>query len=164
MKRIKLGGKKGIGKFAIVDDEDFEELNKHRWSINGMGYACRGVNLGHGKVKPLFMHREIAGTPKGMNTDHINGDKLNNQKSNLRICTSSQNHLNRDKQSTNTTGYKGVSIRKIYKYKRFRAHITVNYRQYDIGFYHTAIEAARAYDAKAKEHFGEFARLNFPQP
>jgi hypothetical protein len=164
MKEIALSGKKGIGKIALVDDEDFDQLNKHRWCCNGAGYACRGVNLGKGKVKPIFMHREIICTPQGMCTDHVDGDKLNNQKSNLRICNQSQNSLNRNRQSTNTTGYKGVSIRKRNKYKKFRAHLSAYGKQYDVGLFHTAIEAAKAYDTKAREIFGEYARLNFPQP
>ncbi|MDD5006698.1 MAG: HNH endonuclease [Candidatus Omnitrophica bacterium] len=164
MKEIALSGKKGIGKFVLVDDEDFDRLNKYRWCYNGAGYACRGINIGNGKVKPIFMHREIIGTPHGMYTDHIDGNKLNNQRFNIRVCNQSQNSLNRNKQPTNTTGYKGVSIRKTNKYKKFRAHLTAYGKQYDIGCFHTAIEAAKAYDAKARELFGEFARLNFPQP
>lgn len=94
MKKIKLTS----GKFALVDDDMFEELNKFSWCLNG-GYAIRGYSK-NGKQAKLKMHRVIMNTPKGMDTDHIDNNKLNNQRNNLRVCTRSQNCMNRKKRST----------------------------------------------------------------
>lgn len=92
---IKLSGKRGKGKFAIVDADDYEELIKHRWHLQGGGYVAR-----YNKTKPLLvlMHRQVMSTPKNMQTDHINHNKLDNRKDNLRVCTSYVNQQNRTRQ------------------------------------------------------------------
>lgn len=144
------------GKFAIVDDDMFEELSKFKWHFSRFGYAVRKPYSGRGKN--FYMHRVIAGTPEGMSTDHINGDKLDNRRSNLRICSTSSNMRNRGKQNNNTSGYKGVfwSI----PAGRWRAQIVVNKKSIHLGLYDTTEEAASAYNVAAKEYFGEFANLN----
>jgi hypothetical protein len=144
------------GKFALVDDEDFEEINKHKWYYvkRGGGYAARkvcGVNF--------YMHRFILNTPNGMETDHVNGDSLNNTRCNLRICTHSQN-LKNQRLSINKNRYKGVSFAS--REKKWRTTIGVNMKKIHIGYFDDAELAARAYDEAAKKYFGEFARLNFP--
>ena len=87
MSRIYLRGKKGEGKFAEVDDDDFERLNKYKWYYGPGGYAYA--------YKVGYMHRNIIEIPEGLQIDHINRDKLDNRRSNLRVCTSSENNLNR---------------------------------------------------------------------
>ncbi len=158
MKKIKLYGRDGIGKFALVDDEDFESLNKFRWFVhiksNNNNLYCRtGMN------KTTFpMHRFVLGLKDpSIFVDHINGNGLDNRKSNLRQCTNQQNLMNRGKQKNNTTGYKGVCFYK----NKYMASICYNGKSYHLGMYGTPIEAAKAYDNKAKEFFGEFGRYNF---
>lgn len=145
------------GQFAIVDPNLFEELNKFKWSVEGRTgkfYASRRIN---GKL--IKMHRFILGLedPK-ICVDHINGNTLDNRISNLRICTWAQNLRNSAIKPSNKSGYKGVCFSE--KLNRFRATIKVNYKQIHLGVFRTAIEAARAYNAAAILHHGEFARLN----
>lgn len=75
---------------TIVSGKDYPALSKHRWHLHSQGYASTNIN---GRL--VLMHRLIMGTPRGMDTDHINGDKLDNRRTNLRVCTHAQNQLNR---------------------------------------------------------------------
>jgi hypothetical protein len=147
------------GKSVIVDDEDYEALKLYKWCFGGGGYAQRHTSLQIGKRKTILMHRQIMNTPDGLETDHINGNGLDNRKENLRICTKNQNQMNRRLPCNNQSGYKGVSWYS--RDGRWRAQIKLNSHLTFIGTYETAMEAARAYDEKAKEYFGEFAKLNF---
>ena len=154
------------GKVAKVDDDDFEWLSKYKWHavIHSGYFRAERTAYVNKKTVNIFMHREIMKTPKGMLTDHINHDTLDNRKENLRICTSSQNHMNFKKKLNNTTGYKGVTINKSCHSKiSYFAQITLNYKLHYLGTYNTAEDAARAYDKKARELFGDFAYINFPE-
>ena len=91
------------GKFALVDDEDFERLSQFKWHY-GKGYAARKTNEDY-----IYMHKEILGIGKKQEGDHKNGDKLNNQRANLRTCTHAQNMFNRRTQKNNVSGVSGVS-------------------------------------------------------
>ncbi len=95
-------------RFALVDDRDFEWLNQWKWCFNTSGYAVRVPRVNGEKRPTIYMHAEILRAPKGMHVDHINRDKLDNRRSNLRIVTPSQNQFNRRIQSNNTSGYKGI--------------------------------------------------------
>lgn len=111
MKRIALSkqGWKNKGKyFALVDDSDYEWLSKWRWYRTTGGYAQRNGNHNHRGHVVVSMHTAIMDTPKGMEVDHINRDKLDNQRSNLRVVGRSENSHNRPKQSNNTSGHRGV--------------------------------------------------------
>jgi hypothetical protein len=145
------------GKEAIVDDEDFEHLNQWKWGLDTDGYAIRGIHIP--RRKTFIMHREIMKTPKGMETDHINGNKLDNRKCNLRICTKSQNKMNISRQVDNMSGYKGVSRH----CADWQAQIGKDGIKIYLGIYKNKELAARAYDEAAKKLFGEYARLNFPE-
>ena len=140
------------GKVAIVDDDMFEYLNQWKWHLSKFGYAVRKPK------EQIYMHRLIMGSPKGMATDHINRDKLDNRRENLRTCTTSENMQNRGKQSNNTSGYKGVfwSI----PAKRWRAQIVVMKKAIHLGLFDTPEEAHEEYLKAEKKHFGEFAYLN----
>lgn len=97
------------GYFALVDDEDFDRINQHKWYYNH-GYAVRKPSQLNGKRKgQIWMHREIMPPPKNKCIDHISGDMLNNQKHNLRICTLAQNQWNSKVQKNSSTGIKNVS-------------------------------------------------------
>lgn len=147
------------GKVAIVDDDMYDELNKFKWFVNSCGYAARKVKVGL-KQRTVLMHRVIANTPDGFDTDHRNGNGLINTRDNLRTCTNSENQYNKSKYANNTSGFKGVSWHK--STCKWQSNIQCRNKQIYIGLYDTAEEAARAYDSAAKELHGGFARLNFP--
>lgn len=152
------------GFFALVDDEDFDELNKYNWSVakkKDTNYAIRS-DLSTGKKKTVSMARIILGiSDKNIFVDHADGNGLNNQKSNLRACTPSQNSQNKKKDHNSLSKFKGVHPNT--KNCRFRATIRINGTIKNLGVYKTEKDAAIAYDKAAKKHFGEFARLNFPK-
>lgn len=159
MKKIPLKGKHGEGKFALVDAEDFEELNKYTWLASERGYALRRTNQGD-KPMTMLMHRQVIGAEKGQVVDHINRDKLDNRRSNLRIVTQAQNTMNRSGDKTNISGFKGVYWQK--NRQNWQARISKDYVRVHIGTFDDPEEAARAYDTVAAKLFGEYALLNFP--
>jgi len=145
------------GAVAIVDDEDFEELNQYNWYLHSEGYAIRETQCNYKKTR-IRMHRQILNTPEGMDTDHINGNRLDNRRENLRVCTRSQNLMNKAVRVNSETGYKGVHLHK--PTGRYNAYIDVGKKRRSLGYYKTAIEAAQAYNDAIVEVQGEFARLN----
>lgn len=153
MKMIPLGK----GKFATIDDEDYERINKHTWHLTNQkkDYAARWE-----KKKAIFMHREILGISHGTVTDHIDGNGLNNQKSNLRPCNYSQNNMNARKRYGCISKYKGVSWDN--KKRKWRVRIGFYRKRIRVGNYKNEIEAAIAYDRQAFNIFGVFAHTNFP--
>lgn len=161
MKKIRLSK----DKFALVDDEDFEWLSQWKWHIkkneSGKFYAIRYQYLDYLETtKRIFMHRIILKASNLVKIDHWDGNGLNNQRYNLRFATTSQNAMNRGKQKNNKSGYKGVcwSTNK----NKWQTSIALNSKNIWIGRFSNIIEAAKAYDQKALELFGEFAVLNFP--
>lgn len=147
---------------TIVDDEDFETFSKFKWFamvVHGCRpYAARDVRIG-GKLTRLLLHREIIAPAIGLQVDHINGDSLDNRRRNLRACTPAQNNANRRTGKINKPGsiYKGV-YRTQAKSITWFSQIGTIY----LGTFRSEIEAAKAFDAKAREVYGEFACLNFP--
>lgn len=135
---------------AIVDDEDYEVVNSITWYYNGR-YAARKTN-----GKTILLHRFIMKPSIGFVIDHINGDTLDNRKCNLRICNQSQNRANSKRSKTNKSGYKGVCFDK--RLKKYRAYIKKDGVMYNLGLYITAKDAGKAYNKKALELFGEFAK------
>jgi hypothetical protein len=150
MKEIKLTQ----GKVALVDDEDFEYLNQWKWHAHkdrlNYWYAIRTVS---GKRIP--MHRQIMNTPKDRQVDHIDHNGLNNQRSNLRNCTRSQNQMNR--KAFGKSKYIGVN----FKSNKIVAQIHVHGKKYHLGYFNTEEAAAIARDIASKKYYGEFANLNF---
>lgn len=172
MKQIPLYGQYGLGKFALVDDEDFEELNKYRWfgvyvRTSSNIYVVRNIKS-NDKWTGRRLHQIIMKPEKGQIIDHIDGNTLNNQKSNLRICTPQQNSSNKRKYKNGSSKYKGVTLDKSHrgenKYYRWQVRIQINKKAITLGrFPYTPegeIEAALCYNEGAKKYFGEFARLN----
>lgn len=150
-------------KFAIVDAEDYKWLNQWKWNYHSAGYAVRGKYGGivNGKSKSItiLMHRVIMGCSLGQEIDHINGNRLDNSRSNLRVCSSSQNKQNQIRRSKNKTSkYKGVCWFK--PTQQWRAEITVNKVTRGLGYFDNEDNAATAYNEAARKDFGEFAQLN----
>ena len=147
---------------AIVDTEDLPMLQEYHWSLGSDGYA-----YSHSKGYPnVKMHRLIAKTPEGKITDHINCNRLDNRKINLRHVTDSQNAQNMSAwlKGTKHSKYKGVSLLKNREYplkKPWLAYIGASGKRKYLGYYATEEEAAHVYDKAAKELFGEFAKPNF---
>lgn len=137
---------------AIIDNTDARKVCEHNWFLY-RGYAVSGIN-----GRPVFLHRFIMDTPAGMVTDHINCNKLDSRRANLRICTNRQNILGQKTSVDNTSGYKGVSWDK--GMKKWRASITVNYKKIVLGFFTDRGIAATAYKTAASLHYGEYAKLN----
>ena len=149
------------GKFAQVDDSDYEWISQWKWTCatyRGLSYVVRWDNTVRPR-KQLKLHRVIAGiTDSKLFVDHKDGDGLNNQRENLRIATPSQNRANT--RAIGKVPYIGVTISLERKY---RATIRVDGIIQKLGLYKTAEEAARKRDEAAIRIYGEFAKLNFPQ-
>jgi hypothetical protein len=155
MKEIELSN----GLIALVDDSDFEWLSQWRWHpAKGKAtmYAAHGTPLTRGVCCGTRMHRLIMEAPSDVHVDHINNNGLDNRRSNLRFATPAQNAHNRSV-ILSSSGFKGVSSNG----RRWRAQICAADKRMHLGTYDTPELAARAYDAKARELFGEFAFTNF---
>lgn len=144
------------GACTLVDDDDYGWVIEHIWCFH-TGYAARKIKI-NGKLKRIFMHRLINHTPANLETDHINGDKLDNRKTNLRSCDNARNQQNRQKASNKSSKYKGVHWH--IRDHKWVARIRVNGNQISLGTFQNEITAAYTYNIAAKEYFGEFARLN----
>jgi hypothetical protein len=152
------------GQFAIVDDEDYDDLVKHNWnaawaSTNNSFYVVRQRR----KIDPsgpdaVRMHRIIMNAPKGMVVDHINHDTLDNRKVNLRVCTTAQNSMNKVKSSNNTSGYKGVCWHK--GEGKWNARIKIHRKLIHLGSFICKEEAARSYNKASEKYHGEFGYKN----
>lgn len=140
----------------MVDKEDAEILLSHTWTITAHGYAIRSFTS-EGKRKYTYLHREVLNFPTGL-VDHINMDKLDNRKENLRVCTKAENARNSSKSKNNTSGYKGVYLNK--RTNSWMAAIIVNRKQLHLGYFKNKLDAALAYNEAALIHHGEYARLN----
>ena len=143
------------GKFAIIDEEDFEEVSRHKWHIAG---ADRNYALS--TSKRLRMHRLIVKASPGEIVDHANCDGLDNRRENLRITTHALNIANQRPIRGGVSRYKGVS--KLRSDESWYAYITKDKKRTHLGSYNSEEEAAMAYDRAAVVLFGEFSRLNFP--
>ena len=159
MKEIELSKfGKNRGKYvALVDEEDFEMLNQFNWCVKKDGctfYAFR-VTIVDGRRTTLYMHCVIM---NGKGIDHRDGNGCNNQKSNLRFCTGSENQMNQRKQKNRSSIYKGVTFNRTDK--KWMAQIHINGKNIHLGRFILEVEAAKAYNAKAIELFCEFANLN----
>ncbi len=151
------------GFVALVDDEDYAWLMQWKW------HSHRGCSSGlwaernsrpddNGKRSPVLMHRQIMDAPPGKDVDHKDHDTLNNQRANLRVCTTAQNNANRCKSEGCSSRFKGVCRSK--DHKKWRARITVDGHLRHIGYFNDEVEAALAYNKEAIEEWGEFALPN----
>lgn len=158
------------GHSTIVDAEDYTFLMQWKWKAHphkhvglraARDFKKMDKSTGKNIRKTFLMHRVITNCPDGLVVDHINGDMLDNRRENLRVCTSQENRFNSKTHMTK----KGSKFKGVHKNRdKWRAVIMHNRKYIHIGNFLTPEEAARAYDAKALELFGEFAHLNFPKP
>jgi hypothetical protein len=151
------------GKFAIVDDDDYEKLMQHKWQAQkdkNTFYANRTIRV-NGKRTALSMHREILGLKKGDGklSDHRNRNGLDNRKENLRVVILSVNNHNRKKNKNNTSGYRGVCWNK----DRWYVNIGIGGGKISVGYFDDLIIAAKAYDKAVTQYRGKDAILNFPR-
>lgn len=154
VKRIELHGRytEQFGKYALVDDCDYERVNAYCWHMTDQGYARAKVN---GKL--VLLHRLVMNcNPDSPRVDHKDLDKLNNQRSNLRFVTHSQNRMN-----TPVMRHSGTQVKGVNKYKnRWRASIQTGVKRLHLGSFQTIRSAAKAYNEAAVKYFGEYALLN----
>lgn len=140
------------GKFALVDDEDFDYFNQWKWSFDG-GYAIRM------SPKKTYLHRLVNKTPDELETDHKNMDKLDNRKCNLRSCSGSQNQANKPyAQKNKKSSFRGVNWFK--RDSNWQAQIGGKKNKKHIGYFKKEEDAAIAYNKAAIQMYGEFAYLN----
>jgi hypothetical protein len=146
------------GKFAIIDASDVHLVGGLNWCFIQNGYAVRTERDHDGIKRMVYMHRVIAGTPSGMETDHINMNRLDNRSSNLRIATTSENGRNRCATSKNRSGFKGVSwdMRRC----KWVAQIALNGKRSSLGYFDAAEDAATAYAIASANMHGEFSRVS----
>jgi hypothetical protein len=148
------------GMTAKVDGKDFELVNQYNWYLAKQAHRLYAAAWIEGKG--VSMHRLILGHEAGqLDIDHRNGDGLDNRRENLRVATRSQNSANGRKQKGTSSKYKGVCVTKQGYIKAYVMHL---YRRIHLGYFPTEEDAARAYDEAARKYFGEFARVNFPEP
>lgn len=151
---------KGI--FALVDADVAERVNQKFWTaiVNKKSKTCYALFRDQASKKTVFLHNWLVKVPKGMVIDHINGDGLDCRRSNMRICLPAENKRNNGKWHSKTSStFKGVHYAPRYRLK-WAVAIGVNHKTIHVGRFATEIEAAQAYDAAARKHFGKFARPN----
>lgn len=147
-------------KYTIINDID-ADLAELKWHCDDKGYARRRQ---HGNGKMLFLHRVILQRmtdfplSRRHETDHINRNPLDNRRENLRVASRTENCRNRCKQKNNRSGYIGVSFKKVLR--KWQVHITIDKKRKHLGYFSTAVEAARVYNEAAKKYFGDFAVIN----
>ncbi len=150
MRQIPVFNRAGVSGYVQVDDEDYEDVVRHRWNVTN-GYAVRQDH----RIS-IYMHRHIAGTPPEKDTDHIDGNRANNCRDNLRVCTRSQNRCNSVQQRGSRL--KGTSFYK--RSGKWVAHICFEGRRQHLGYYASEELAHAAYCGAAAKLHGEFVRLS----
>jgi hypothetical protein len=153
------------GKYAIVDPEDYERLNLHKWYAAKdahTSYAQRSIRRKNANQTTFLMHRQIIKAADDMFVDHINHNGLDNRKANLRLASIAQNNRHRriTKKINSHSKYRGVTWCR--KKKCWLAQIKINRKTKHIGYFHNELQAAKAYDNAAKKYHKEFAVPNFP--
>lgn len=138
----------------LIDQEDFEILQPHRWRLTKDGYLLTSDPAN--RQSGLYLHRLVMKAPKGIQVDHINGDKLDNRKQNLRLCTERQNKCNAPPRPNKLSKYKGVSRNA----GKWTAATKINGKIVCLGRFEKEIDAAKAYNAAVIKSQGEFAWLN----
>lgn len=159
MKKLPLRGKNGKGKFTMLDDEDAARLEEMGVSLYADKISKNGTYVRFSyEGKKFYLHRFLMQPSKEKVVDHINHNPLDNRKANLRICTHLENIRNSKSRRNSSSKYKGV--RWVDSRQKYRVEICYNKKRVNLGYFQKETDAALAYNAKAKELFGEFAFLN----
>lgn len=155
MKKLKLSN----GMYSLLDDQDYLWASEYRWMGRPYHSGWRVCREESRTGKTIYLHREITKAPTGLEVDHVDGNGLNNTRTNLRVCTHSENGKNRRVNQNSKSGYKGVVWRE--HAGKWQANITVDKKRIYLGYHDTPEQAAQAYDLASKQYHGDFAHLNF---
>lgn len=156
------------GRFAVVDDEDYAGLARHRWYVAKTGYVVRSEHISGSKRNRIsrkhLMHRVVLNALPNEMVDHVDGDRLNNSRENLRLCSGRQNNANRLKlPNAKLSRFKGVTVSGKKRHP-WKAQVKLpNGQNKNLGHFDTEERAAIAYDEASRRLFGDFARYNFPR-
>ena len=151
----------GLGHFTIIEPRDYYLLSHFKWFVHGNGsnlYAARSALTSDLRSRIIYLHRQLMNPPPGLVVDHRNCDSLDNRRANLRTVTQAVNMRNRRKRKNTSSRFIGVHFDK--QRNKWSVHIRYNSKKIWLGRFDDEIAAAKAYDEAAKNHFGEFARLN----
>jgi len=148
------------GQATLVDDADGDWLRQWRWLLVGNGYAGRFVRSG-GTSRLVYLHRLLLDAGPDQRVDHINGDRLDNRRDNLRLVSHRQNQQNRRPSTDTSSGRKGVTWHA--RIHKWHVRITVDGQRLHLGYYADLETASRLYDAAARLFFGDYARPNEPE-
>jgi len=149
------------GKIALVDDADFEQVNRYKWYAKRSPkrvYVSRNLPLSGRKRTTQYLHQFLLNPPENSEIDHLDHDGLNNQRSNLRVCSTAENRRNVPVRINNKSGFKGIRWRK--DLQLWHARICYNRKRIHLGYFPDPVSAAMAYNTAAKDLHGEFACLN----
>jgi len=155
------------GQVALVDDDDYERLNKHKWHARWSPktqsfYALRSSKKGEGLPRhTIYMARDIMHAQLGQEVDHKSHDTLDNRKVNMRLCTCSENLGNQKRHKKHSSQHKGVYWHK--QHHKWHVYISCKGCRHHLGYFYDEDDAGHAYDRAALKYHGEFAWLNFPQ-
>lgn len=154
------------GQTALIDDEDWKLVSAYNWYAawnpnTKSFYAVTSLQRAHGKQATLYMHRLIVSAQTGEQVDHIHHNTLDNRKSELRLCSGSQNQHNRATQANNTSGFKGVYWHK--QSQKWQARIMLNGKRKSLGYYYNPELAHEAYCKAAHGFHGDFANTGTPE-
>ena len=153
MRKLKISNR---DVFTIIDESDYEIVSLFTWLVDSNGYVYAKTWL-YNKQSHLSLHRLVANAPRGMSVDHINHNKLDNRKSNLRVCTHKQNLMN-SRSNKGLSEYKGVSWHK--GGNKWCAYICPDGKAVHLGLFYEEEAAAQAYNIMARKYFGEYAHYN----
>jgi hypothetical protein len=148
------------GKHALIDADDFGTVGQFRWWIDSVGYAHTFIRVRPGERRTVRLHRMIMREPELLQVDHLNTDRLDNRKCNLRLCDRKENSRNRNtNRGSKRSRYKGVTQHQ--GSPRWIARIRIGVKKLNLGVFDSENDAATAYNMAALHYYREYAKLNW---